>query len=139
MICMDNVQIRQVISNLNQLINLCLPPGETQSAWKDCISSYREGVHILKSNIDFTNNQILSFHCEMNDFFHLLIELQGEEGITNYAHMPVSGHVMENLLSWQNLHCYSQQEWDGTSLIVYCINYTCTDVYLTFIFLFCIQ
>ena len=70
--------------------------------------------------------------------FHLLIGLHGEECITNYAHMLGSGHVME-YLHWQNLHYHSQQGWEGTSLIVHCIDYTCTDVHLTFLFPFCIQ
>jgi hypothetical protein len=40
----------------------------------------------------------------------------GQEGITNYIHQLVTGHIADYLFEWRNLYVHSQQGWENLNL-----------------------
>ena len=113
-ICMDNVRIRKVVASFDNLLHVCLTNKNDIQRWKTCLSHYRQGYEILLRKENLDNSTIFEFQKQMDLFFADWVELHGENGVTNYAHMLGSGHIMEFLLHYKNLSAHSQQGWEGT-------------------------
>jgi hypothetical protein len=44
---------------------------------------------------DYTDDGIISFQSNVDDFFQIWVELHSHSGCTNYIHMLYSGHIAE--------------------------------------------
>ena len=112
-ITMDNVRIRKVLKNFDALVYCCLVDPLKKKQFKKAVSSFRSGMKKVNVRHDLSDPEIISFQRDMDDFFAEWCTLYGEDGITNYAHMLGSGHIMEYLLHWRNLWVHFQQGWEG--------------------------
>jgi hypothetical protein len=51
----------------------------------------------------------------------------GAEGITNYVHDLISGHISDYLFHWRNLYIHSQQGWEALNFAVKKYWFQCTN------------
>ena len=116
-ITMDNVRIRKVLKNFDLLIERCISDPVKKQQFSTSVQYFREGLKKINVRHDLTDGEIKSFQNDMDTFYANWCDLYGEEGITNYAHMLGSAHVMEYLLHWRNLWIHSQQGWEGKSFV----------------------
>ena len=112
-ITMDNVKVRKIISQINELIDPMVEDEERREKWKECIGHYRSAIEIVNRKHDLSNQEIWDFQKEADLFFALWVQLYGAEGVTNYAHVIGSGHLREYLQHWRNLSTHSQQGWEA--------------------------
>ena len=112
-ICMDNVRIRKVLAKFEILLALCVSDEVRRELWQRCIGHYRLALKKVNVRHDMKQREIFSFQRQVDYFFRDWLTLHGEEGVTNYAHMLGSGHLMEYLNRWRNLWAHSQQGWEG--------------------------
>ena len=112
-ICMDNVRIRKVVTKFEVLLGCCVLDETKRELWQRCIGHYRSALKKVNVRHDMKQREIFSFQRQVDYFFRDWLTLHGEEGVTNYAHMLGSGHLMEYLNRWRNLWAHSQQGWEG--------------------------
>ena len=120
-ICMDNVRIRRMIDGFGSLIDLCTVDEDRRTMWKDCLQHYKSSMQLVNIKRNLTDDEIYAYQREADEFFAIWVDLHGETGITNYAHLIGSGHVMEYLLHWRNLSSHAQQGWEGKSRAFSCL------------------
>jgi hypothetical protein len=53
------------------------------------------------------------FQDQVDDFLEIWFDIFGDEGVTNYIHMLVSGHISYFLKKYGCLYLYSQQGWES--------------------------
>jgi hypothetical protein len=95
------------------MIELCIADGTEEEKWQIMIPHYRQACVTLRTRHDMTNKEIESFQNEFDLFFQIWVGMYGDEGVTNYLHMPTSGHIMEYLFKYKNLYRHSQQGWEA--------------------------
>lgn len=119
-ITLDNTRVRKIMNSLDLLLAVCFPESESQEKdkWSSAVGYYRLGMKKLCGKEDFTDNMINSFQNDMDNFFQIWAELNGEAGISNYVHMLGSGHVVVYLDHWKNLYCHSQQGWEAFNALL---------------------
>jgi hypothetical protein len=110
---MDNMRTRRIMAQLELLVEECIVDEPDKIKWLACIPKFRDGMIKLRSRADFDDTAIFSFQKDMDEFFHLWVELWGLEGCTNYIHMLSSGHLSVYLQKWKNLYRHSQQGWEA--------------------------
>ncbi len=64
---------------------------------------------IMCQKMDFTDDEILQFQGNVDDFFQVWVKLYSYAGCTDYIHLLSSGHIAEYIFRWRNLHWFSQQ------------------------------
>ena len=112
-ICMDNVKIRKIVAEMDQLIDPMIVDDDKKAKWKKCIDHYRQAIEIANRKHNLSNEEIWNFQRQADYFFALWIDLCGAEGVTNYAHMIGSGHLSEYMFHWKNLSRHTQQGWEA--------------------------
>jgi len=66
----------------------------------------------MRQKSDFSDDDILQFQANIDDFFQVWVRLYSYAGCTNYIHLMSSGHLAEYMFHWCNLHRFSQQGWE---------------------------
>ena len=112
-ITMDNVRIRRMLPKFDELVDICIANPEKQVKWKQCVADYVISMERLNKKTNMTDSEIFDYQRKADEFFATWVDLCGENGITNYAHLIGSGHVMEYLIHWRNLSSHAQQGWEG--------------------------
>jgi hypothetical protein len=72
---------------------------------------------------DFTDDQIIIFGLQIEEWTVKWISLVGKDGITNYSHCFTSGHIVYYLKYWCNIYHYSNhglQYFNSQYSYVYC-------------------
>ncbi len=62
---------------------------------------------------ELTNDELELFQDQVDDFLEIWFDIFGDEGVTNYIHMLVSGHISYFLKKYGCLYLYSQQGWES--------------------------
>ena len=123
-ISMDNVRTRKLITDIDLLIDDCIPKEvdnneASREVWKTWIKNYCVSLDILLVKEDLTDDQIMSYQWALDLFFQQWIDInKGKEGVTNYIHLIGSGHISEYLFEWRNLYEHSQQGWENLNNVV---------------------
>ncbi len=92
------------------------------------IEFYCEGMSLLRKIDDLPDDEIMGFQWQMDQFGYHWMELNmGLEGITNYVHDLISGHISDYLFHWQNLYVHSQQGWEALNFAVKKYWFCCTN------------
>lgn len=122
---MENYQMRRVIDNLDDIIDISVTDGNDQQVesrkekWKACVRHYKELMRILrKKGEDYTPDELIAFEEHSDLFFQLWVELHGRDGVTNSIHMIGCGHMLEYMIRWGNLTKYSQQGWEALNALI---------------------
>jgi len=111
-ITLDNNRIRQVIDNLELLIEASVCDETRKHKYNGCIPQYREAMIIVRQRKEYTDDEIISYQAHVDQWFRLWNELHGAEGCTNYVHMLSLGHLAEYMYKWRNMYRFSQQGWE---------------------------
>jgi hypothetical protein len=116
-ITLDNMKTRVVISNLFLLVQVSIPEVEAQEQWKTCIGHYNDAIEILGQKEDLDDDEIIEFQWCIDQWYYYWFRINGgREGITNYIHQLVTGHIADYLFEWRNLYIHSQQGWENLNL-----------------------
>ena len=110
---MSNGKTREVIKQIDRLIEVCVQDGDRRAKWIECLADYVRILPLLCSHSDLSTEELSDFQLNCDLFFVKWVELHGVEGITNYIHMLGSGHVSEYMQHWGNLFQHSQQGWEA--------------------------
>jgi hypothetical protein len=62
-------------------------------------------LETLSQREDFTDQKIDELQVENDPFSVKWVELTGLDGISNYIHMMITGHIIHNLRKWINYYC----------------------------------
>jgi len=111
-ITLDNNRARQIVSNMEELIELAVPTVSRKELYKFAIRKYNAAALIMRQKTDYTDEDIYNFQYNIDDFFQVWVKLHSHTGCTNYIHMLSSGHIAEYMFRWRNLHRFSQQGWE---------------------------
>jgi hypothetical protein len=76
------------------------------------IVAYKEAIALLTMHQNLSADEKELFQEKIDVFYEQLIDLFGEEGITNYIHILGSGHMLYFLENYDCLYMYSQQGWE---------------------------
>jgi hypothetical protein len=116
-ITMDNMKTRVIVADLFKLVEVSIPALEAQEQWKTCIGHYNDAIEILGQKEDLTDVEIISFQWSIDQWYYYWFRINGgREGITNYIHQLVTGHIADYLFEWRNLYVHSQQGWENLNL-----------------------
>ena len=120
-ISIENTKVRELVDNIDLLLTVCLPPEEVEriDKWRVAIRNYSQAMCILrKKESNYTEGELTSFQRNMDIFGNLWIELHQQQGMTNYIHIGVSGHLLEFMHEWGNLYRFSQQGWESLNSLI---------------------
>ena len=112
-VVLGNMQVRSMLQHFPKLVELSVADPIEKDKWTRGVAHYSEAMKRLRSREDMTDAEIFDFQKEVDLFLKEWIDLHQAEGVTNYAHMLGSGHIMEYLFHWRNLAIHSQQGWEG--------------------------
>lgn len=116
-ITLDNMKTRVVIANLFLLVQVSIPEVVAQEQWKTCIGHYNDAIEILGEKEDLSDDVINEFQWSIDQWYYYWFRINGgREGITNYIHQLVTGHIADYLFKWRNLYVHSQQGWENLNL-----------------------
>jgi hypothetical protein len=111
-ITLTNTRAREVVSNLEEIIELSIADSERIEQTKFAVRKWNAASVIMRQKTDYTDNDITTFQNIIDDFFQVWVQLHSQTGCTNYIHMLSSGHIAEYMFRWRNLHRFSQQGWE---------------------------
>ena len=115
---LTNVKTRKAIDKLELLIEVVVPDDNLKLMWRRCIPKYRKAMQKLRQKNDFTEEDILEFQGDVDDWFQDWVSLHGADGMTNYIHLLASGHVSEYLSRHRNMYKHSQQGWEAFNALL---------------------
>ena len=118
---MENTKICTVVDHIDDLIDLCLPPEESEQKkkWLEAVSNYRQSMIIVrKKDGNYTTTEQEEYKKHTSIFGNLWIDLHGRRGMTNYTHMKITDHIYDHMVEWGNLYCYSQQGWEALNSLI---------------------
>ena len=117
-ITMSNVKTRQVMENLKEMIEICIPQQEQKDDWYYILPQINRAFVISRKKEDFTDADIVEFQKNVDEFFQVWVRMFGKGAITNYIHMLSAGHVSQYMTKWRNLFRYSQQGWESLNSLL---------------------
>jgi hypothetical protein len=127
-ICLDNERTRMAIDYLEELIVFCIPDMDDQIEWSLTIEFYRQAMIQLRKKEDLSDEEILAFQWDIDQYGQHWIDINmGAEGVTNYVHDLISGHIADYLFHWRNLYIHSQQGWEALNFAVKKYWFRCTN------------
>ena len=130
---LENTKTREVVENIEQLIDFCLPSDNDEAIyhrekWLTVVHHYVSSMNIVqKKDGEYTNKELKQYEKDAAIFGNLWIDLHQEKGMTNYIHMIVAGHILEYMKEWRNLYRYSQQGWESLNLLIKQFFFLCTN------------
>jgi len=105
---------KQFFDSVHLLYPICLSDQNImKDRWKDAIEKFRLIMKSLQRHEDFTDDEIKQLQLDIDEFAALWISLTGEDGIGNYFHYLISGHVTFFLYKYRNLYKLCQQGWES--------------------------
>lgn len=112
---MNNDRQRKVIHKINLLIDVIWTDKEStkNKEWKKLFSLYEEIITILRSDVEFTDDEIDIVSDKITIWGEVYVNTLGAEATTNYAHHLIGGHVVEFLKAHRNLHRYANIGWEA--------------------------
>jgi hypothetical protein len=111
-IALDNNKACLVVSNLEQIIELSIPQMERKEQLLFVTQKFNAATSIMCQKKDFTDEQMLQFQANIDDFFQVLVQLYSFSGCTNYVHLLSSCHIAEYMFRWHNLYWFNQPGWE---------------------------
>jgi hypothetical protein len=111
-ITIDNNRATKIIANLEEIVDLCVSESDRKDQLLFAICKFNAATTIMRQKSDFSDDDILQFQANIDEFFQFWIRLYSYVGCTNYIHLISSGHVAEYMFHWYNLHRFSQQGWE---------------------------
>ncbi len=108
------------------MVELSVPDSVQKEQLLFAIRKYNAATTIMRQKSDFSDEQILQFQANVDDFFQLWVNLYSYAGCTNYIHLLSSGHIAEYMFRWQNLHRFSQQGWEHFNSLLKVFFFRCT-------------
>jgi hypothetical protein len=111
-ITLDNNRARKIVANAEELIELCVPDTDRKESLLFALRKFNAATALMRKKSDFTDDDILQFQANIDDFFQVWVRLYSYAGCTNYIHLLSSGHIAEYMFRWRNLHRFSQQGWE---------------------------
>jgi len=103
---------KHFISNIDKLYNLCLEKESKKKDFKKAIDLFKIIITTLERKTNFTDEDIHAFQKIIDELGDYWIQAAGREGMTNYLHYLLSGHVCHYLCKYRNLYKYCQQGWE---------------------------
>jgi hypothetical protein len=110
-ITIDNNRARKIVANIEPLVDISFSNDERKANFLYCCQKYNSATLIMRSKEEYTDEEIIQFQSNIDDFFQVWVSLFSSAGCTNYIHFLASGHIAEYMFRWQNLHRFSQQGW----------------------------
>ena len=105
---------KQFFKSLHLLYPICLPETNPMSErWKNAVEMFRHIMTVLQRHEDFTDEEIKQLQLDIDRFGALWISLANVEGIGNYFHYLIAGHVTYFLYRYRNLYKLCQQGWES--------------------------
>jgi hypothetical protein len=111
-ITLDNNKARKIVANIESLVDLSVSDSVRREQLLFAIRKFNAASNIMRQKSDYTDEDILQFQANIDDFFQVWVKLYSFSGCTNYIHLLSSGHISEYMFRWRNLHRFSQQGWE---------------------------
>ena len=89
-----------------------------ETSWHDIMDTFVPLMEQLHQHEDFSDEQVLSFHCLAARFMHQYCDLFQGEGITNYIHLIGAGHITYYLHKYRTLNKFCQQGWEALNQLL---------------------
>jgi hypothetical protein len=115
---MPNTHVRKFLNHFEELSELCIIDEERLEEWNEVISLWINLMEFARKRSDFTEDEILDFQDQADDFFERWIDLKHRDGLGNYFHLVGAGHLSFYLREWGNLFRYSQQGWESMNSLI---------------------
>jgi hypothetical protein len=105
---------KQYLKSMHLLFPICLPDinDPSRDDFVKCISLFQKIVDILEQKELFSDEEIDDLQDQIDEFGKLWIQEFGDEGLGNYLHYLIAGHVTYYLRRYGNLYYYCQQGWE---------------------------
>jgi hypothetical protein len=85
-----------------------------KKTWSAIFKMLHDIFETLSQREDFTDQEIDELQVEIESFSVKWLELTGCDGIYNYIHMMITGHIIYYLRKWRNYYCYENEGWEHT-------------------------
>jgi hypothetical protein len=112
-ITLDGLRCRNLIYNIQPLIELCAKKTGRRNKWLFIIENYIKSFQLVRKKENLTTEEVKEFQYHVDLFFQMYMDMIGRRGITNYFHLLGSGHVADYLVRCGNLYIHSQQGWEA--------------------------
>jgi hypothetical protein len=116
---MDGITSQRLISKFDKtLIYLLMNEDESgcdnleRESWYQFFSPLQNMFETMSQHEDFTDEELDILHVCFDDFYDLWITLCGRDGISNYIHFIITGHLMYYLRKWSNFYWYENEGWE---------------------------
>jgi hypothetical protein len=105
---------KRFMSSMHLLYPVCFPSGGAESeSFRLCVEMYKEIMIVIEKKTDLSNDEVDALQNKIDAFGDLWIELCGDEGMSNYMHYLISGHVCWFIRKYGNLYKFNQQGWES--------------------------
>lgn len=115
---MPNTHVRKFMDHFEELSQLCIIDEERLGKWNEVISLWVNLMEFAGKRSDFSEEEIVEFQDQADDFFERWIDLTHLDGLGNYFHLVGAGHLAFYLREWGNLFRYSQQGWESMNSLI---------------------
>jgi hypothetical protein len=100
------------MASIDKLYDFCLGNNPKRAKFIEAVNLFIRLTAVLEKKTRFTDDEIITLQLEIDRFGELWIEVTGLEGMCNYIHYLVAGHITYYLKVYRNLYAYSQQGWE---------------------------
>jgi hypothetical protein len=83
-----------------------------KNTWSAIFKMLHDIFETLSQREDFTDQYIVELQVEIDYFSVKWVELTGRDGIYNYIHMIINGHIIYYLIKWRNYYRYKNEGWE---------------------------
>jgi len=104
---------KQFFAMIEKLLPTCIPPNhDSRHMWDRSLATFKAIMTKLQQKQSFTDEEIDALQESIDLFGDDWVMLNGEEGVGNYLHYLLSGHVCFFLRKYRNLYHVCQQGWE---------------------------
>lgn len=105
---------KRFLKSVHLLYPICFPNGGADSInFSKCIELFKEIMAGIEKKTDSSNDEVDILQSKIDDFGDLWIRLFGDEGMSNYMHYLISGHVCWFIRKYGSLYKFCQQGWES--------------------------
>lgn len=132
-ITMDGKTSQKLLSKFdNTLIELLMDEEDSgcddvdRESWVQVFGHLQNMFDTMSHHEDFSDEQLDALQECFDTFTELWITLCGRDGISNYIHLIITGHLMYYLRKWRNFYRYENEGWEhlNSSIAYYYFNRT---------------
>jgi hypothetical protein len=116
---MDGNTSQRLLSKFDKtLIDLLMNEDESgcdnleRESWYQVFGHLQNMFETMSQHEDFTDEELDVLQVCFDDFSDLWITLCGRDGISNYIHLIITGHLMYYLRKWRNFYRYENEGWE---------------------------